>query len=159
MKKLNVDLELLVQSFSFNEDNLGKEYLDTHTGDIINIPQELNRVVQGKMNEDELDDWQKELLKDAYNIQNDNEHRYIIVPNIEDSYLHEVMVNFAEGKIVSEQLRENLLSALKENQPTREFKNIIFKYGDILELWQDYEEEKFKEYAVKWLRGRGIELE
>ncbi|MBC2581460.1 UPF0158 family protein [Clostridium sp. DJ247] len=159
MKKLNIDLELLVQSFSFNDYDLGKEYLDTHTGDIINIPSELNGVVQGENGEEDLESWQKDLLKDAYSINNDTDQRYIIIPNIEESYFHDVMVNFSKEEISSEYLKEELLNALESSQPTRNFKNIIFSYEEETDKWQDYEDEKAKEYAVNWLSNIGIEVE
>lgn len=159
MIKLKIDLELLVQSFSFNEDDLGKEYLDTHTGDIINIPTELNNVVEGDGAEDDLDDWQKELLKDAYAVAKDEAGRYILVPNIEESYFYDVMLNFSNEKVFSEDLRGKLIRALNGSQPMRGFKNIIFKYPESLDDWQEYEEEKLKEYAINWLKHRGIELE
>lgn len=159
MKKLKIDLELLVQSFSFNEDDLGKEYLDTHTGDIINVPSELKNVVEGQRAESKLDDWQKELLEDAYAIAKDEENRYIVVPNIEDSYFHDVMLNFSNEKIFSEELRGELIRTLNGSKPMRGFKNIIFKYPENLDIWQEYEEEKLREYAINWLRKRGIELE
>lgn len=158
MKKLNIDLELLTQSFSFNEDSLGKEYLDTHTGEIINIPSQLNSILEGQGVEDELEDWQKELLKDAYAIKADKEGRYIIIPSIEDGYYHNTMKNFAIEKVCSHGLRERLLGALNSSQPTVNFKSIIFGIEEELDNWQDYEEEKAKEYAIKWLEKRGIKL-
>lgn len=159
MKKLKIDLELLVQSFSFNEDDLGKEYLDTHTGDIINVPSELKNVVEGKQAESDLDDWQKELLKDAYAIAKDEENRYTVIPNVEDSYFYDVMLNFSNERVLLEDLRGELIRALNSSQPMRGFKNIIFKYPESLDAWQEYEEEKLNKYAINWLKGRGIELE
>lgn len=158
MIKLDIDLDLLVQSFSFNEDDLGKEYLDTHTGDIINIPSDLKSVVEGKKDESELDDWQKELLEETYAIENDKEDRYIIVPNIEESYFYDVMINYSNEKVSSVDLRAKLIKALNLSGSIRDFKSILFKYPENLEDWQEYEEEKLKEYAIKWLNGRGIEL-
>lgn len=159
MTKLNIDLELLVQSFSFNEDDLGKEYLDTHTGDIINIPSELNNIVEGEGDEEKLDDWQKELLNDAYAIVKDEENRYILIPNIEDSFLYDVMVNFSKEKVFLEELKDKLINALNGSEPMRGFKNIIFKHSGTLNEWEEYEEEKLKEYAINWLRSIGIEVE
>lgn len=159
MKQLKIDLELLVQSFSFNEDDLGKEYLDTHTGDIINIPYEVNKVVQGKVDEDDLADWQKELLEEGYAIEEDTEDRYILVPNIDDSYFYDAMVNYARNEVDSEDLKGKLLYALNKSQPMKEFKNVIFKDAEELDKWQDFEEKKLKEYATNWLSDRGIEIE
>lgn len=159
MKKLNIDSELLVQSFSFNEDDLAKEYLDTYTGDIINIPSELERVVQGEQSEGELEDWQRELLEDAYAIKNDHKERYVLIPNTDDTYTYDTMVSFVKEKIYSENLRDMLLNALNSNQPVRNFKNILFEHEEELVKWEAYEEEKAEEYATNWLRELGIELE
>ena len=159
MKKLKIDLELLVQSFSFNEDDLGKEYLDTQTGDIINIPFELENVVQGNDDGEKLDDWQKELLKDAYAIKEDREDRYVLIPTIDDLYFYNAMVDFSREEVISEELKAMLIKALNNSQPMRNFKSIIFSHQGELDKWQDYQEKKAKEYAVKWLKNRGIELQ
>lgn len=159
MKKLKIDLELLVQSFSFNDDELGKEYLDTNTGDIINIPYEVKRVAEGNGEEEDLADWQRELLEEAYSIEEDEEDRFIMLPHIEDSYFYGAMVEFAREKVSSNDLKEKLLAALNKSQPMRSFKSIIFGYEKELDNWQDYEEEKAKEYAINWLKDRGIEVE
>lgn len=159
MKKLNIDLELLIQSFSFNEDDLAKEYLDTYTGDIINIPSELEKVVQGEQSEEELEEWQKELLKDAYAVKNDDKERYILIPNADDTYTYDTMVSFVKEKIYYENLRDMLLDALNSNQPERNFKNILFEHEEELAKWEAYEEEKAEEYATNWLRKLAIELE
>lgn len=159
MKKLKIDLELLVQSFSFNEDDLAKEYLDTYTGDIINIPSELDKVVQGEQDEEELEQWQRELLKDAYAVKNDEEERYILIPNIDETYNNNIMVSFTKEIVSSENLRDRLLNALNSNQPERNFKNILFEHEAELVKWEAYEEEKAEEYAANWLRKIDIELE
>lgn len=159
MKKLNIDLELLVQSFSFNEDDLAKEYLDTYTGEIINIPSELDKIVQGEQDEEELEEWQRELLEDAYAIKNDDKERYALIPNTDDTYTYDIMVSFVKEKIYSENLRDMLLNALNTSQPVRNFKNILFEHEEELVKWETYEEEKAEEYAINWLRTLGLELE
>lgn len=159
MIKLNIDLELLMQSFSFNEDDLGKEYLDTHTGDIINIPSELKSVVEGKNAESDLDDWQKELLREAYAIAKNEDNRYIIVPKIEDSHFYDTMVNFSNEKVSSADLRAKLIKVINVTKSIRDFKNVLFKHPQNLDDWHEYEEECLKKYAIKWLERRGIELE
>ncbi len=159
MKKLNIDLELLVQSFSFNEDDLAKEYLDTYTGDIINVPFELEKVVQGEQDEEELEEWQRELLKDAYAVKNDEEERYILIPNTDETYNNNIMVSFTKEIVCSENLRDMLLNALSSNQPERNFKNILFEHEEELVKWEAYEEKKAEEYAANWLRKLDIELE
>ena len=114
MKKLKIDLELLVQSFSFNEDDLGKEYLDTQTGHIINIPFELENVVKGNDDGEKLDDWQKELLKDAYAIKEDREDRYLLIPTIDDLYFYNSMVDFSREEVLSEELKAMTYKGFKQ---------------------------------------------
>lgn len=159
MKKLKIDLDLLVQSFSFNDDMLGVEYLDTETGNVVNIPYEVSRVAEGEMDEEYLADWQKELLEDAYTIEEDCEDRYIMIPNIEDLFFYDAMVQFAEYETESETLREKLLDALNGRKPMRNFKNIICQCPEELDKWYEYEDEKAKEYVIDWLRGKEIEVD
>jgi len=159
MKKLNIDLDLLVESFSINDDELGKEYLDANTGDIIHIPYEVQKVVEGDREEEDLADWEKELLEDAYAIEEDQQDRYIMLTNMESSYIYDAMVEFTREKVASEDLREKLLKALEGSNPMRSFKTIIFGCEEELDEWQDFEEVKTKEYVVNWLKDRGIEIE
>jgi trans-aconitate methyltransferase len=159
MKKLKVDLDLLVQSFSFNDDDLGKEYLDTFSGEIVNIPNELNNVVCGNGDENSLEDWQKELLEEAYAVKDNREERYVLIPNINELYFYNAMVDFARQEVFSEKLKEALLKALNNSQPMRNFKSIIYSDQKELDNWHNYEEEKAKEYVVKWLKNIGIALE
>jgi len=159
MKKLKIDLELLIQSLSFDDEELAREYLDTHTGEIINIPNGLQQVVNGNQEETTLSDWQKELLEVAYSIKEDKEHRYVLIPNIEESYFYNAMIDFTNEKIASEGLKEVLLKALQGTNPMRSFKNIIFENQEEEEKWYIYEETKFEEYAIEWLKNMEIELQ
>ncbi len=159
MKKLKIDLELLIQSLSFDDEELAREYLDTHTGDIINIPNGLQQVVNGNQEETTLSDWQKELLEVAYSIKEDKEQRYVLIPNIEESYFYNAMIDFTNEKIASEGLKETLLKALQGTNPMRSFKNIIFENQEEEEKWYIYEEKKFEEYAIQWLKNLEIELQ
>ena len=159
MKKLKIDLDLLMDSFSINDDELAKEYLDTNTGDILHIPCEVKRVAEGNGEEEDLADWEKDLLEEAYAIEEDEEDRYIMLPHIEDSYFYDAMVKFIRERVTSEELKEKLSAALSKSQPMRSFKSIIFNYEEELDKWQDYEEEKTKEYVISWLKDIGIEVE
>ena len=156
MEKLKIDLELLAQSFAFDDDELGVEYLDKESGDIINIPSELFKVLNGELKEDELADWHKGLLEDAYSIKGLEGTRYIRIPNLEDSYLFNVMVDFINEKVIDQEIKQKLLKALDSSNPMRNFKNIIFENLEDEEKWDIYEEKKLEDYAVKWLKTIGI---
>ena len=158
MEKFNVDLELLVQSLAFDDEELGIEYLDKQTGDIMNIPKELIKVINGELQENDLENWHKELLKDAYAIKGSEGTRYIQIPNLEDSYLFNVMSDFTNEKVMDNDIKEKLIKSLDSDNPMRKFKNIIFENPEQEEKWEVYEEEKLEEYAVKWLNTIGIKM-
>lgn len=158
MKRLKIDLDLLYQSFMFENEDLCKEYLDTNTGEIINIPQEIARVITGEADEKDLDDWQMELLEEAYAVAADENERYILIENVDSSYLDGAIENFIQHYIDSENLKNKLLNVLHEENPLRRFKNILSDYHEIIEQWYDYEEQKGKEYVIDWLRERNIQI-
>jgi len=137
---------------------LGVEYLDKESGDIINIPKELLKVVNGELEETALEDWHKELLQDAYAIKGAEEVRYIQIPNLEDTFLFNIMVEFTNKEVISREIKQKLSKALDSSNPMRKFKNIIFENLEEEEKWDIYEEKKLEAYAVNWLKGIGIEL-
>lgn len=158
MKKLKIDLELLYQSFMFENEDLCKEYLDTDTGDIINIPEEIVRVTAGEADEEALDDWHKELLEEAYAVAADEKGRYILIQNINPSYLNGAIESFIEHNIDLKSLKNKLESTLNGENPMRDFKNVLCDYPEELEQWYAYEEQKGKEYVIDWLRERKIQI-
>ncbi|MBU3209481.1 UPF0158 family protein [Clostridium algidicarnis] len=158
MKELNIDLDLLLESFSINEDDLGKEYLDTNTGEVINIPSELEGIAKGSFEESKLEDWQKELVEEAYKIKKDNNGRYIIIPTIPEDYINNAMRRFVDENIVSKDIEDKLKEALNGNSAFRSFKSVLFENHDDLDKWHEYEEHKLKDYVVSWLFSNNITM-
>lgn len=158
MRELNIDLDLLLESFSINEDDLGKEYLDTDTGEIINIPSQLEDIAKGSFEESKLEDWQKELLKESYKIKKDNNGRYILIPTISEVYLNNAMASFANEDVVSKDIEIKLKEALNSNTAFRSFKSVLFEHHDELDKWHDYEDDKLKEYVTSWLLNNNIRI-
>lgn len=158
MRKLKIDLELLYQSFVFENEDLCKEYLDTQSGEIINIPEEIAKVTAGEADERDLDDWQLELLNEAYAVAADEKERYILIQNINPSYLNGAIESFIEKNIDSDSLKSKLTNTLNDENPMRSFKNVLCDYPEMLDEWYAYEEQKGKEYVIDWLRERKIQI-
>ncbi|MCB2286096.1 UPF0158 family protein [Clostridium algidicarnis] len=156
MKELNIDLDLLLESFSINEDDLGKEYLDTNTGEVINIPSELEGIAKGSFEESKLEEWQKELLEEAFKIKKDNNGRYIIIPTISEDYINNVMISFVNENMVSKDIEDKLKEALSGNSAFRSFKSVLFENHHELDKWHEYEEHKLKDYVISWLFNNNI---
>lgn len=158
MKKLKVDLDLLYQSFVFDNEDLCKEYLDTDTGDIVNVPIELERVILGEAEEEDLEDWQRELLQEAYSVAEDKRGRFILIENINPDYLGSDIEGFIEKNIASEELKSRLKKMLEDENALRNFKNALSDFPEELEKWYDYQEQKGKEYVIDWLRERKLQI-
>ncbi|GAA0182737.1 hypothetical protein SH2C18_50630 [Clostridium sediminicola] len=157
MKKLKVDLELLLQSLLFNNEGLCKEYLDTVTGDIINIPEDIDKVVKGILPQESLPDWKQDLLSDGYAITNDKEHRYIFIPAVDIICSNIDIEEFIARKINDPHLASKLSNCLNEKNPMRSFKNTLSYNAELLDEWYDYEEKQGEKFAKKWLKELGIQ--
>jgi hypothetical protein len=152
MRKIHIDLELLVQSFTFDDEGLGKEYLDTNNGDIINIPDDIEKVVLGELSEDNLTDWKKDLLEDAYIIGADMENRYVLIPKLETTFSNEDIKYFILKNISDSNLSATLFKTLEDDNPIKSFKYALSNYPQILDAWYDYEDSKRIEQANEWLK-------
>jgi hypothetical protein len=158
LKKLDVDMESLIESFSLEGMELFKEYLDCHTGQVINIPAEVAKVAGGEAEIETLDDWMRDLVPEAEAIYKDTEHRYVAVPMVETKFIHSLMVDFTNEVVRNDKLEDELRYTLNTSNPMRSFKDALRDFHSELEQWYAYEEEKTKEYVLKWLKEHDIEV-
>ena len=159
VKKLKVDMESLIESFSLENLDLFKEYLDCSTGDVINVPTEVQKVVEGKGDIETLDEWMRDLVSEAERVNKDTEHRYIDIPMVETKFIHSLMTDFTNEIIRNDKLEEKLRYTLNTENPMKNFKEVLRSSQSELDQWYNYEEEKTKEYVAAWLLKHDIELE
>lgn len=152
-------MESLIESFSLENLELFKEYLDCHTGHVINIPTDVLKVAGGEAEIETLDDWMIDLVSEAEAINKDTEHRYIAIPMVETKFIHNLMVDFTNEIVRNDILEEKLRYTLNTNNPMKNFRDVLRNFQRELDQWYTYEEEKTKEYIIKWLNEHDIELE
>jgi len=158
MIKLKVDLEMVVNAM---EDVVRVDmeyYLDKETGEVIFLPVEVSRYVEGEDENlrGELLDWQKKDIKVAQDILFINPDRYINIPEGAPCNGYDLMVKFAET-IDDELLREKLSIALDGRGAFRRFKNVIADYPDYREKWFMFRDERTNKKVIEWLNSMGIE--
>lgn len=156
MKKVKINLDDLVSSFTFDSEGLSTEYLNIETGEIVHIPEEVARAVEDELDIEELEDWQKEIVADAEAILIEMDDNYLPIKPIESSYFHNAMVDFVCEKVKDSKVSEKLNNALSESHPMRKFKDVLHNYPDELELWYQYEDKKSKDYVLDWLQRHDI---
>lgn len=159
MKKLKINLDDLMSSFTFNSDGLSKEYLSLESGEIIHIPNEVARVVEDEKDPNILPQWELDLVPEAELVLIEEPDNYIEIPVIESSYFYNVMQEFAENEVKDENISDKLIRALNGSRPMGRFKDVLHNYEAELEQWYAYEDQKTKEYVLEWLSDNEIEVD
>ncbi len=155
-KKLKVDLSELVFEMEMGDNMERSGYLDTETGEIIDMPDDVMRAVDdGKTGED-LAEWDEDLAEVAEKILGDETNRFLLIPKRESGEGYEVMVSFARS-VEDRKLKEKLEVALDGKGAFRRFRNVLNQHPDELERWYKFKDDYMKDEAVQWLLDNGIE--
>lgn len=155
MKKLPVKVDELAFSMSFNSYD-ATDYLDTETGELVNIPVELqNFDFDDQPAIKRLPDWMKEILPAAREIAEET-GRYYAVPKIPSYEIYNLMEEFAETRS-DDRLRNKLFRALNGRGAFRRFKDVLYDYPEERDRWFRMEEEYLEQQAREWLEELEIE--
>jgi hypothetical protein len=156
-KKLKVDLAELVSEMEMGDNLELSGYLDTETGEIISMPDNVMHAVEdGKEDAEALSDWEQELVETAESILGDEKDRFLLIPRRESREGYELMTAFTET-VTGQELREKLAIALDGKGAFRRFRNVLNQHPDELDRWYVFKDESMREEAVQWLLEHGIE--
>jgi hypothetical protein len=145
MKKLKVDLNGLISEMEMGQNMELAGYLDTETGEIISMPDEVMRSVEaGEEKIERLPDWEEDLAEIADNILSDEKGRFLLIPKRESREGYEIMVAFA-GSVRGKGLRDNLSNALNGRGAFRRFRSVLNDYPDELEKWYKFKDDWMRE--------------
>ncbi|MEK6742169.1 MAG: UPF0158 family protein [Nitrospirota bacterium] len=154
-KKLKVDLSELVFAMELGETMERSGYLDTETGAIIDMPDDIIRAVEDGETESALVDWDDELAEKADAILSDEKYRFLLIPKRDSREAYDLMADFAES-VKDKGLREKLAIALDGKGAFRRFRTVLEQSGE-LDRWYAFKEERSRDAAVEWLLENGIE--
>ena len=156
-KKLKVDLTELVSEMEMGDNLELSGYLDTETGEIISLPDNVMRAVEDSDEAAEaLPEWEQELVETAENILGDEKNRFLLIPKRGSHEGYEIMVAFAES-VRRKGLQEKLSLALNGRGAFRRFRSVLNDHPDVLEQWYRFKDDRMREEAVQWLIMNGIE--
>jgi hypothetical protein len=135
-----------------------RDYLDTRTGEIVNIPDEVMSVVESEDEEEieRLPDWEQGLIETAKSVFSDEEGRYVDIPRRPSYEGYNLMVEFA-NTVKSRGLREKLDIALDGKGAFRRFKNVLKNHPDEEKRWFAFKDERMRQDVRDWLHSIGIE--
>ncbi len=87
-------------------------------------------------------------------INNDEEDRFISLPTEFDIQEYDMMISYSNKQ--QNEIRDTLLSALRNKGAFRRFKDAVFEL-DVRDGWYIYKREEYKKIALTWLDGHGIQ--
>jgi len=176
---VKIDMEALIETISHVDDNLGKSFLDTVTGEVIYIPTEVSLALEnGTLKEDTFDNWLKEFVNIAILISDDEINRYLSMPLIDEDFYIKIMKEYVKSITSNPELKLELNEAIKSTEPLKSFKHIIMDKENEIETcetkasetdenevnqgvangWYKYEDSCIDQFAREWLKSNGIEL-
>ena len=159
MNLLQINMEALIETISLEDDNLGKSFLDTNTGEVIYIPTEVRMALENKtLKEDIFDEWLQEFVTIAILISEDETNRYLSTPIIDESFYISAMRKYVDCMPSKSDLKGELNKALSSDDPIKGFKHILMDKKDEIEEWYKYEDNCRDEFVREWLVLNGIEL-
>jgi len=152
-------MEELLEAVSQQEDNLGENFLDTSTGEVIYIPTEVALASKnGTLKEEKFDEWLEEFVALALLIKADKINRYLRVPTISDDFYKDIMHRYANTISNNADLKLRLQSVLNGDEAIKGFKHLLMddkdQLGEESELdkWYKYEDKCVEEYINKWIK-------
>lgn len=167
-------MEALIETISHEDDNLGKSFLDTYTGEVIYIPTEVSLALENEtLKEDTFDNWLKEFVSTAILISEDEVNRYLSTPVLDEGFYISAMKKYANSITRNPDLKLKLQKALNSEEPVKKFKHLLMDElektdnGEIntcltdtceRDEWYKYEDNCIFEFASAWLKSNNIEL-
>lgn len=159
LKTLDVDIKALIETISHEDDNLGKSYLDTITGEVIYIPTEVSLALEkGTLKEETFDSWLKEFVNVAILISEDEVNRYISTPLIDETFYIGVMKEYVNSMVDNSDLKQELHKVLNNKEPVKKFKQVLMDVENKSEEWYKYEDNCISEFVINWLKSNKIEI-
>jgi len=158
MKKLKVDIGEIARLMEMSDDFDSITLFDTETGEIVSIPNEVMSAVESNDEEalQDLPDWERDLIKPAESIVNDESGRFVDIPRKPSYEAYDLMVEFASS-VTNKHLREKLEIALDGKGAFSRFKKVISDYPEEEKRWFAFKDKKLREEVVEWLNDLGIE--
>jgi len=156
---VDIDMEALIETISHEDDNLGKSFLDTYTGEVIYVPTEVSLALEkGTLKDNTFDYWLKEFVSVAILISEDTVNRYLGTPLIDEDFYISTMKKYVNSIISNIDLKQELQKALNSKEPIKKFKHVLMDKQNKTEEWYKYEDNCINEFVIVWLKSNGIEI-
>ena len=135
-------------------------YYNKITGEILNVQDDDFRIVEEDNFENSIEnypEWQREHLKEVYDLLYNDIDNYIALPNNFDIKDSDIMKEFIET-ISDSNKKYQLGNCMWQKGMYRKFKDKLIYIGLEKEYYKFYDE-KLKEIAIEWCKENNLEYE
>ena len=157
MKK--VDIQKIVNELEMRFMDI-TVYYNKITGEILNVQDDDFRIVEDddfEKNIENYPEWQREHLKEVYNLLYNDVDNYIALPNYFEIKDSDIMEEFIET-ISNNNKKLQLENCMWQKGMYRKFKDKLIEIGLENEYYKFYDE-KLKEIAIEWCKENNLEYE
>jgi hypothetical protein len=127
-------------------------YFNTRTGEFVPVSGEEARLVESDFADDDLPDWQKDLLPKVQEALESED--YIALPDRFEIHEWAIMRDFS-ASLDDEEVSTRLLNAIHGSGAFRYFRDLIREIG-IENDWYRFRDEALSRIAIRWLEENGI---
>ncbi len=154
MRKLKInwsELDTVFEHSSWEMHN----YLDLETGEVILVTDETARYLEDPPSY-KLPDGQQQAIQVARQVEEDEDGRYLPIPQVESHEGYRVMEDFV-ATVSDQRAQDQLRQALQGRKPFRRFKDALYDYPAEEKRWFAFSERRLRERMVEWLESEGIQ--
>jgi Uncharacterised protein family (UPF0158) len=149
-----VKLDVIIEALELADDSISS-YLDVETGEVRSITEEEfdlaadpQTVIGG------LPNWQREAVKLARSIQEQEGKRYLALPGKFDVHEWAIMDRFSET-LRDAQMRNDIYGGIRGAGAFRLFKRLLTEYN-LWDAWNRFKQVELRQMAIQWCEENGI---
>ncbi len=151
-----VKLDTIIEALEMADD-LISSYLDVETGEVYSITEEEFDLAEDPQTAiEDLPNWQREAVKLARNIQEQEGKRYLALPGKFDVHEWAIMDRFSMT-LRDAQMRNDFLGGIRGAGAFRLFKRLLTEYN-LWNAWNRFKQVELRQMAIQWCEENSIDF-
>jgi Uncharacterised protein family (UPF0158) len=150
----DVKLDAIIEALEMADDSISS-YLDVETGEVHSISEEeFNLAEDPQTVIEDLPEWQRETVKLARSVQEQEGKRYLALPDKFDVHEWAIMDRFSET-LEDVQMRDDFRSGIRGIGAFRLFKRLLTEYNS-WDAWNRFQHVELQQMAILWCEEHRI---
>jgi hypothetical protein len=149
-----VKLDVIIDALEMADDSISS-YLDVESGAVRSITEEEFDLAEDPQTVlEDLPDWQREAVKLALSIREQEGKRYLTLPGKFDVHEWAIMDRFSET-LKDAQVRNDFHGGIRGAGAFRLFKRLLTEYN-LWDAWNRFKQVELRQMAIQWCEENGI---